>query len=357
MPPSLMSTQQAEFTELERESATGLAVSILVPMRNEERWIGRCLDTISHNGFPSDRYEVLVLDGGSTDRSRAIVEQKACKFSNIRLVDNPGQYVPHGLNLGIKEARGRYILIFGAHVEYPANYIAACVHELEAGEADVVGGGLITMPGAETSVARAIALMTQHPFGVGNSRFRIGRSRSFVDTVPYGAYRRELFERYGGYREDLLRNQDLELSARLRAHGAKILMISDARPIYHNVATISKLIRQAYANGLWLGRCWIWYPVCFSWRHAVPAVFVLLLLLCAVAATLSAVSALAFALILAIYFAAAFVSGMSVARRAGTRYLFLLPPLFFVFHAAYGIGTLAGLLCSPFRQRIFTATH
>lgn len=335
---------------MERVSSGDLLVSILVPMRNEEKWIGRCLDTILENDLPASQYEVLVLDGRSTDRSRAIAEERCRLYPNFYVVENPGKFVPVGLNLGLKHARGRYILIFGAHVEYPPNYVRACVEELNRGSADVVGGALKTMPGAPSSIAQAIALMSQHPFGVGNSRFRISRARSYVDTVPYGAYRRELFEQCGGYREDLLRNQDLELSARFRSHGARILLLPDVTPVYYNVPTFSAFLRQAYGNGLWLGRAWVWYPVSFAWRHSVPVAFVLALLFSLFMAPFLA-AALYFVIIaMGLYAALALVSAAQLSLRWGPQYLLLLPPLFFGYHTAYGFGTLAGLLSSRVRR-------
>src|SRR5690348_881901 len=142
-------------------------VSIILPMRNEEKYIGKCLKSILENDFPQNEIEILVVDGRSQDGSREVVAAIAAQHPQVRIIDNPKGIVPPGLNAAIRVAKGRYIIRMDAHSEYPTHYISACVQELEKGKADVVGGRLITKPGAETLSARAIALLSQHPFGVG----------------------------------------------------------------------------------------------------------------------------------------------------------------------------------------------
>jgi glycosyltransferase involved in cell wall biosynthesis len=321
-----------------------IIASVIIPVRNEGNRIARCLDSVLANDFPNTQYEILVVDGRSTDESRQIACEKGRHFPNLHLIDNEKEITASGLNRAIEQATGRYIFILGAHAEYPPNYIRACVEELEKGTADVVGGVLETKPGDGTAMAEAIALMSHHPFGVGNSAFRIGEENRFVDTVPYGAFRRELFSLWGGYREDLVRNQDLELNARIRAHGARIFLLSEAKPVYYNVPTLTKAERQAFLNGLWLGRAWIWYPVCFRCRHVVPAMFVLALLLCLLGGASFHIFALTGLIILGTYFSIALVSAAGISVQYGFRFLLLMPALFFSYHFTYGIGTLAGLL-------------
>src|SRR5690348_13414836 len=127
-----------------------ITVSVIIPMRNEERYISRCLNSILENDFPRQELEIIVADGRSTDKSRKIVAEFAREHSQIRLIDNPGKVVPTGLNTAIRQSRGRYIIRMDAHSEYPPNYISSCVRELEKGNADVVGGRLVTRPGAQT---------------------------------------------------------------------------------------------------------------------------------------------------------------------------------------------------------------
>src|SRR5438270_1579972 len=138
-----------------------LAVSIIIPMRDEGKYIGRCLDSILAGEFPESQYEILVADGESQDDSREVVLSKAAEHSCIRLLHNPGRFVPSGMNLGIRQARGRYIVRMDAHSEYPTDYIANCIAELKRTGAGNAGGRCITRPGSDTQMAKAIALFTQ----------------------------------------------------------------------------------------------------------------------------------------------------------------------------------------------------
>jgi cellulose synthase/poly-beta-1,6-N-acetylglucosamine synthase-like glycosyltransferase len=321
-----------------------ITASVIIPMRNEERYIGKCLQSILANDFPRNRYEVLVVDGASTDRSRAIAEEIAPWFGSLRILDNPKAIVPTAMNVAIRASRGRYIIRMDAHAEYPADYISACVEELEKGDADVVGGRLITRPGADTLIARAIALMTQHRFGVGNSAFRINSVAREVDTVPFGAFRKQVFQEVGLFQESLIRHQDFEMNARIRAAGGKIRLDPDIRPTYYNVPTFRKFMRQGYLNGVWMGRSWTRYPVCFCWRHAAPLAFVGSMVVPLVVSLMFPKAALAGAAVMVAYLLGAVISSAHIASRHGARYLLVLPSLFLTYHVVYGLSTIWGFL-------------
>jgi glycosyltransferase involved in cell wall biosynthesis len=327
-------------------------------MRNEERYIGACLESVLANDFPCDDYEVIVIDGASTDRSREIVEKIARDHGSVRVVENPEQIVPTGLNAGISEARGRYIIRMDAHSQYPADYIRQCVAELERTGADVVGGTMTTKPGAPTTLAQAIALMSTHKFGVGNSGFRIGWMDRYVDTVPFGAFRREVFQRVGFFRSRLVRNQDFEMAARIRANGGKIFLSSKIRLTYHNVPTVTKFVHQARKNGLWLGRCWLCYPASFAMRHAVPVAFVTTLAVSLLASVFLPAAALVTFAVLAAYAVTAIAAATQIARSNGLKYLFIMPWLFFSYHVTYGLSTMAGLATAwKAKEKTIPAEH
>ena len=318
-------------------------VSVVIPMRNEEKYIGRCLESVIANDFPQDQYEIIVVDGESSDGSREIVLEKQLKFPNLRLLRNPSRVVPPAMNIGIRQARGRYIIRMDAHSEYPFDYIASCVAELERTGAANVGGRWITRPGGDSQVAKAIAFITQNPLVVGNAQYRLGNDDRYVDTVPFGAFRKEIFEQVGMFREDLVRHQDYELNARIRQAGGKIFLSPKIHNIYYNVPTFQKFVRQAYMNGLWCARAWIRYPVCFCWRHAIPLFFVLGVLCLAVSSLIfRPLSWPSFALF-SVYMLACFAVGIRAARRHGLKHLLLAPALMFSYHFVYGISTLAGL--------------
>lgn len=323
---------------------TPITVSIVIPMRNEEKRIASCLNSILANDFPKNEMEIIVADGRSEDRSRQIVEEFANRHPQIRIIDNPKRIVPPGLNAAISVSRGRYIIRMDAHSVYPRDYVSACVRELESGIADVVGGRLITRPGADTAVGRAIALVSQHPFGVGNSGFRLGWQGRYVDTVPFGAFRREVFEGVGLFRESLVRHQDFEMNARIREAGGRIFLSPTISLTYYNLPTLSKWLQRTFRDPLWVGRAWMRYPITFCWRHGAP-----LALLLAVMIPLFLSSTFPFMLIislatLSLYLLGALASSLQIALRHGIKLLPIAALLFVSLHLLYGIGLLSGLL-------------
>lgn len=331
----------------QKSASTGsrpVRVSIVVPMKNEERYIGRCLETILTNDFPMDQCEILVMDGRSTDRSRTIVEEKATQSPLIRLIDNPEGIAPTAMNRGIHVARGEYILRMDAHSEYPPNYIRTCLEEIERTGADNVGGRWITKPGSDSLLARGIALMTQHPAGVGNSAYRIGLGDRFVDTVPFGAFRKSLFEKVGYYREDLMRHQDYELNARIRKAGGKIYLSSKIDITYHNVPDLSRFMRQAYGNGIWMAPAWLSTPGSFSLRHGAPLAFVSSLLGCLLLSAFSEFFRILLLAMVAVYLLFVLAASIHISWRHGVAFLVVLPTLFVLYHLCYGAATLIGFL-------------
>ncbi len=317
-------------------------VSIIVPMRNEERRIGACLDSILRNDYPDENVEILVVDGRSTDRSCEVVRERMRHSPLVRLLHNPKREVPAGLNMAIRKAQGRYILRMDAHCEYPADYISNCVAELERTGAANVGGSLQTLPGADSWIARSVALLTQHPVGVGNSAFRLGKSDQFVDTVPFGAFRREIFDEVGLFREDLVRNQDYEFNSRIRVAGHKIYLSSRIQNTYFNSPTFFRFMRQAVSNGVWGARCWIRYPASFCWRHAAPFAFVSSLALLMLAGWHYRAAWMLALVLVAFYVGALVLAALQIAAKNNWRYLFLVPGLIASYHFCYGAATAWG---------------
>jgi len=325
-------------------------VSIVIPMRNEERYIDRCLQSVLANDFPRELYEILIIDGDSTDRSRRIAEEVSSRHSNIRLLDNPDKIVPIGLNQAIRQARGRYIIRMDAHTEYPSDYVQNCVSELERVGAANVGGRCITRPGGNSLTAKSIALLTQTRAGVGNAAYRLGQGDLYVDTVPFGAFRRDVLVEVGLYREDLARNQDYELNARIRNNGYKIFLSSKIYSFYYNVPTFAGFMRQAFLNGSWNAHCWRWYPVSFCWRHAAPLIFVGGLIGSLLLTLVFWPARWLLILGLFLYILVAMKASLDIVCRGEPKCAALAPWLMFSYHFVYGMATFAGLLLSSSRR-------
>jgi len=250
-------------------------VSILIPCRNEEGFIATTLDNLLGQDYPRERMEIFVIDGRSTDRTREIVSEYAQREPSVQLLDNPEGIVPFALNKAIKKAKGSVILRMDAHSEYPQNYVSRLVQVLIETGADNVGGVWDTQPASEAPMAQAIALATSHPFGIGNASYRLGAAEiKEVDTVPYGCYRRDVFDRIGDFDEELVRNQDDEFNARLIQNGGKILLVPDLFIRYFARPTLPKMMKMFYQYGYYKPLVNMKLKQPATWRQFIPLGFV-----------------------------------------------------------------------------------
>lgn len=320
-------------------------VSVVIPCRNERRYIGPCLDALLAMDYPHDRLEILVVDGMSDDGTREVLADYSARHPIVRVLDNPRRVTPNALNIGVVGSRGGIIMPIGAHNSSPPHYIRRLVQCLEESGADNVGGMLVTEPGGSGAVARAIAIAMAHPLGVGNSHFRIGtREPRWVDTVPFGCYRREVFERIGLFDEDLVRNQDDELNARLIRSGGRILLVPDVVSRYHARDSLGKLWRMYYQYGYFKPLAARKLGGIFTWRQLVPPLFVMAIVLLALLAVTVPASAPLLALLLVPYVAALLAVGASAIPRHGVRVALALCAAIPVLHFSYGLGFLKGAL-------------
>lgn len=316
-------------------------VTVVVPMLNEERFIAQCLQAVSDGGYSPEEMEVLVVDGGSDDGSRDIVLELAKSASNLHLLENRGRRPASAINLAIRNARGRYIVRMDAHSQYPSGYVRASVEELERSGADNVGGTWHVVPGGNGYLAGALALTVQHRFGVGNTAYRLGGSGD-VDTVPFGAFRRELFQRLGTFDETLEVHEDFEFNARIRRSGGRVHLSDRINSTYHHPSTVGAFLRKAFRYGYWSTVCWLRHPYTFLLRRCAPLFLVAALLSLGVAAIWYSRAGWLLLAIAALYAVLACAASLQLAHRQGWRYLAVLPILFLARHLTYGFGMLAG---------------
>ena len=318
-------------------------VSVIVPCRNERSYIVACLESIRLNDYPSERIQVLVVDGRSDDGTRKLLAEYTGKWPNVRCLDNPGLTAPAALNIGIQHADGDVIMRMDAHCHYPRDYIRVLVGWLERSGADNVGGAWRTLPGADTPIARAIAAALSHPFGVGNAHFRLGiTSAKWVDTVPFGCYRRTVFERIGLFDEELIRNQDDELNQRLLRSGGRILLVPDATIDYFARDSIGKLARMYYQYGYFKPLAARKVGRVGTMRQLVPATFALSLIVILFLSLWKSAWALVFIGLILVYLAAVVVSSITTLSANGLRVAALTATAFPVIHFSYAFGSLRG---------------
>jgi succinoglycan biosynthesis protein ExoA len=316
-------------------------VTVILPIRNEIRYLGQCLKVILTQVYPSDRIEVIVVDGMSTDGTREMVAQFAEQDARIKLLDNPERIVPTALNLGIRAARGDIIVRVDGHTVIAQDYVRRCVEALNTTGASNVGGPMHAT--SNTLIGQAIVLATSSPFGVGGARFHYAKTSGWVDTVYMGAFPRAIFDRVGMFDEELVRNQDDEFNFRLIRGGGKIWLDPEIKSDYFSRATLRGLWKQYFEYGFWKVRVIQKHGRPASWRHLVPLLFVLAL---AIASTTSLLTQSLFWILGVVlpYLFASFIASLWIAAREGWGYALLLPFAFATMHLAYGIGFGIGVL-------------
>lgn len=325
-------------------------VSVLVPVRNEERYIERCLYSLARQDYPRDRFEVLVIDGRSTDLTRQVVSRFAAESTlDVRLLDNPRLLPAAAMNTGLTAAAGEVIVRVDGHAHVAPDFLRQSVSALERWRADCVGG-VITSEG-DTLAGEAIAAAMSSRFGVGGSAFRVGGAGK-VDTVAFGAYRREVFRRIGGFDEDIERGEDDEFNYRLLDAGGTIVLAPEIHAAYTVRGTLGGVWRQYFGYGRAKPQVLRRHPAQVRARQLAPAAFVLALGTFGIGAIFGRRGPLR--ALLAVYTLFATIASLVLARQHGWRHLPILPAAIACLHLAYGSGFVAGLL-GLFR-RILTRT-
>lgn len=314
-------------------------ISVVVPCRNEARFIKCCLESILAGDYPSSRLEVIVADGLSDDGTRRIIEELQVREPRLRLVDNLKRTTPAALNRAIEAAKGEIILRMDAHARIATDYARKCVEKLCSSGADNVGGIMHTVAVRDGVMARALVAAISHPFGVGNSRFRTHSSEPiWVDTVFGGCYRRDVFDRVGFFNEDLARGQDMEFNLRLRRAGGRILLDPAIESWYYSRSDLGSFLAHNWTNG-------VWAIMPFAWSEGVPVTFRHLVPMCFAVVLIAALflAPLLFLGILTLYAAAATAAALHTAvRHRDWALVFGLPVCFAALHLPYGFGSLWG---------------
>jgi succinoglycan biosynthesis protein ExoA len=320
---------------------TAPMVSVVIPVFNEEQFIDHCLAGVLAQDYPPERREILVADGMSTDRTRELV----AKYPAVRLIDNPGRIVSTGFNRALAVASGEIVVRLDGHCEYPRDYLSRVVKLREELKADNVGGVLV--PVATDYVQRAIAAAYASPVGLGSTGLKAAVVADVVrevDTVHGGCWRRERLLAVGGFDEEMVRNQDDELSFRLRHTGGKIFQSLAIQVRYHVRNSYRKLFRQFTQYGYWKVRVVRKHPRQASLRHFVPATFVLAVLLGAVLSPFLPVARWALAGIVGVYLFTVSVASLVQLRSSELRLWPGLGWAVVLIHVGYGTGFLLGWL-------------
>ena len=324
-------------------------LSIIIPCRNEEKYIGRCLESLLANDYSKDAFEIVVIDGMSVDRTRDIVGEYCKKYSFIKMIDNPWHIKPKALNLGIESTNSDVVMRIDAHTDYAANYISKLMHGLFKHNADNIGGVRETYSG-DTPIAKAIAVGISHPFSVGNAYWRTGiKSLQKVDTVFCGCYRRSVFDRIGLFNEKLIRTQDKEFNARLIKAGGVIICDPSVRCTYFPRTKLRDYIKWNFT-----GANWLFYARRFtrirmtSWRNYGPLAFLfysLFFLIILVSTIPNQTVKIITAIPLLAYVSLSLYFSVKIAfKKRNLLYVPLLVLIFPITHYSYALGSLYGII-------------
>jgi succinoglycan biosynthesis protein ExoA len=329
-------------------------VSVIVACRNEHKTIHNLLDSICRQSLGGAKIEVLIADGMSDDGTRQILELYRRIVLPLRVIDNPDKITSAGLNAAIRAARGEVIIRMDAHSEYAPDYIRRCLEVLNETHADNVGGPALTR--ADGYWGRAIAFAYHSRFACGGAKFHDAEYEGYVDTVPYGCWRKSTLERIGIFDENLSRNQDDELNLRIISSGGKIWQSPKIVSWYRPRSRLTALFRQYFQYGFWKVSVIRKHGKPASWRHLIPGTCLLIgvvLLLGTAAATLSGAAWWKSAFITAsgglagLYLAISTATAFVIANRNGWYFLPVLPIVFATYHLSYGLGFLLGLTYRP----------
>lgn len=315
-------------------------VSVVMPVYNEENYIAKCIESLLSQDYPIENMEWIFIDGCSKDRTVEILTAYQTRYPElIKILNNPYKIVPHAMNIGISASQGRYIVRLDAHSDYAVDYISKCIYYLETVDAENVGGVAETK--AHGFMGNAIAKMLSSKFGVGNSQFRTNGESGYVDTVPFGAFKREVFSKYGGYDERLVRNQDNEMNFRIRKNGGKIYMSNDIQLSYYCRDSIKGILNMAIKNGMWNVITMKLCPGAMGIRHFIPLAFVLSILFGCILGMICPIFLMLLGIEALLYLAFDMLFSINAAK--SFKEFLILMFLFPAFHISYGLGSMMGI--------------
>lgn len=311
-------------------------VGVVIPCRNEKTHISACINSVLQSDYPEDLLHVIVADGLSDDGTKELLQEQFSTNKRVTIIDNEKRTTPHALNLGIKSSDANYVMILGAHSEISKLYVRRCVERLTSNEEIKCCGGLLkSISGNHTTEVIAAAMGSV--FGVGSSHFRTGLKSGYVDTVAFGMYPKSLFEEIGYFDEELIRNQDDEMSYRILKHGYKIYLDNHIYATYFVRSSLKKLAAQQFQYGYWKVYVNKKHKAITTVRQLAPLFFLIYVFTLPISLLF-----IWWLMPLLVYFTIAIITAISKVKRLIDLPLLLIT--FPVLHLSYGYGYLRGII-------------
>jgi glycosyltransferase involved in cell wall biosynthesis len=329
------------------QQSTNPTISIIIPCFNERETIHLLLDALYTQTYPQTDMEVVIADAGSTDGTQDIIHHWTMNHPElkIKLVDNHASTIPSGLNTAIRASSGEIIVRLDAHSKPHREYVQRVVIALEEDRGDNVGGVWDIQPGSDHWIARSIAAAAGHPIGVGGALYRYTGKAAYVDTVPFGAFKRDLLDHVGMFDETLLTNEDYEFNVRIRKNGGKIWLDPKIRSVYYARNNLKELSRQYWRYGYWKLQMLRRYPETLRLRQALPPLFIVCLILLLLLSPFFNLAFFTLRGIVAVYITVLFLTGVQLSLKNEDLPMLLGVPLSIAcMHFSWGSGFLWGVI-------------
>jgi succinoglycan biosynthesis protein ExoA len=325
-----------------------MLISVIIPCFNEEKFIESCIASLLKQKNIPGNFEILVVDGISTDSTRSILNSITVKNTNVKVIDNVKKITPVAFNLGIRNSSGEYICIMGAHSEYDENYLANCLKLFsEHPEVSCVGGPIISK--GKNNFAKATAIAMSSPVGVGNAKHRFPDYEGYAEMACFPMFKRVVFDEVGLYDETLVRNQDDEFCFRLRLNGGKIYISPAIVSEYFVRDTPAGLFKQYYDYGKWRIVVLRKHKIPIAFRQFVPALFFTIILLFAVVSLF--IENITIGLFIpAVYIISLIIASLKVLPANGTKVAVNFIFSVIILHLSYASGFISGLFNTPLKS-------
>lgn len=337
-----------------------MRVSLCTIAYNEESVLNGLFRDFSEQSYPHNKIEIILVDNASTDGTKQMMQEFANTdygFESVKLVDSTNKNQATAWNEALMQATGDIIIRVDAHSKIPRHFVAKNVFEISEGE-DIVGGGRPNTTDGMSNWKFTLLAAEESLFGSSVADYRRAPGQKiYLDSLFHAAYKREVFEKVGGFNEDLGRTEDNELHYRMRMAGYRFCCCPEIISFQHTRNTLRKMIKQKYGNGYWIGLTTGVCFKCLNYFHFIPFVFVCALIFSLLLWIIFGQPVL-FAVIIAMYLMFNLVNtvGCLMLKKPPNLMFLLLPFIFPVLHISYGIGTMVGLIKMPFWKKKLSNT-
>lgn len=329
------------MSENNYESDSNVVVSIVIPILNEEKYIANCIESILEQDYPKEKLELVLVDGISSDDTLAIIERYKSYCPFIKVYSNPQKTVQFALNIGIMNAKGKYIVRMDAHSEYVADYVSKCIEFLEKTNAFDVGGPMIAK--GKNDIQKVVAAAYHSPFALGGGKFHIENFEGYADTVFLGAFRKQDLIDIGLYDERLPRSEDDDLTFRINEAGYKVYITPQIKSVYYPRDSYSSLFKQYFEYGLWKVAVIKKHKKPARISHLIPLLFILFLLFFGLGSLIFRPIRYIFVIVMCLYIVLDVFFSFKNKYINSFKNKLRLMYVHFVLHFSYGIGFLIGI--------------